>query len=234
MKTRNFILSMFMMMFCSMAFGQNWGDFNYHNYPNNMTVNAVVSIDGELQSNADLTIAPYCGDVRRGEPTNAKLTMTGQYMAEVLIYGETNGDNITFKLYDGECMYDNLADYNVDFTANAVYGDLRNPVAVNFKAIAQVGDKKYGSDIQSVCWAPGAIVFEKSDRCRVENCYIHGVGVHGIEIGSGCHDIRIENNLIEDICAGGVKIVGASEDGETAVTRNCTVRGNFLSNTNLL
>ena len=145
MKTRNFILSMFMMMFCSMAFGQNWGDFNYHNYPNNMTVNAVVSIDGELQSNADLTIAPYCGDVRRGEPTNAKLTMTGQYMAEVLIYGETNGDNITFKLYDGECMYDNLADYNVDFTANAVYGDLRNPVAVNFKAIAQVGDKKYGS-----------------------------------------------------------------------------------------
>ena len=145
MKTRNFILSMFMMMFCSFAFGQNWGDFNYHNYPNNMTVNAVVSIDGELQSNADLTIAPYYGDERRGEPTNAKLTMTGQYMAEVLIYGETNGENITFKLYDGECMYDNLADYNVDFTADAVYGDLRNPVAVNFKAIAQVADKKYGS-----------------------------------------------------------------------------------------
>jgi hypothetical protein len=56
MKTRNFILSFLMMMFCSVTFGQNWGDFNYHDYPNNMTVKAVISIDGELQSNSNLTI----------------------------------------------------------------------------------------------------------------------------------------------------------------------------------
>ena len=158
MKTRNFILSIFMMMFCSFAFGQNWGDFNYHNYPNNMTVNAVLSIDGELQSNPNLTIAPYCGDERRGEPKSLQLTPAGKYMAYMLIYGNENGDNITFKLYDGECMYDNLADYGVAFEADAVHGDLRNPETINFRSAAKVGDKKYGKLQAAVDAAEGKTV----------------------------------------------------------------------------
>ena len=158
MKTRNFILSIFMMMFCSFAFGQNWGDFNYHNYPNNMTVNAVLSIDGELQSNPNLTIAPYCGDERRGEPVPAVKAVTGKYMACMLIYGNENGDNITFKLYDGECMYDNLADYGVAYEADTVHGDLRNPETINFRSAAKVGDKKYGKLQAAVDAAEGKTV----------------------------------------------------------------------------
>jgi len=92
-------------------------------------------------------------------------------------------------------------------------------------------ETKYGSDIQSVCWAPGAIVMENSSRCRIENCHIHGVGVHGIEIRSGCSDIRVENSLIEDICAGGIKIYGDPISGEEPrVTRNCTVSKNVITN----
>ena len=158
MKTRNFILSFLMMMFCSVTFGQNWGDFNYHDYPNHMTVNAVISIDGQQQSNSNLTIAPYCGDERRGETAQAIKAVTGKYIVDLLIYGETNGDLITFKLFDGEYMYDNLADYSKAFEADAVYGDLRNPAKINFKSVAKVGDKKYGKLQVAVNAAEGKTV----------------------------------------------------------------------------
>lgn len=110
-------------------------------------------------------------------------------------------------------------------------GDYASCFSVDTEIDAYVpGETKYGSDIQSVCWAPGAVVLKNSKRCQVSDCYIHGVGVHGIEVRSGCSDIRIENNRIEDICAGGIKIYGGGVECEDEeITRNCTVRGNKIS-----
>ncbi|MBE6646859.1 MAG: right-handed parallel beta-helix repeat-containing protein [Ruminococcaceae bacterium] len=90
-------------------------------------------------------------------------------------------------------------------------------------------DPRFGSDEQSVCGAPGAIYFGRADRCAIENCSIHGVGVHAIEIGQGCRHIRIENNEIYDVCAGGIKIEGgeAGCDG-SIVTSDCIIRKNHI------
>jgi parallel beta-helix repeat protein len=109
-------------------------------------------------------------------------------------------------------------------------GDYASKLGEKYSAIIPntTEDTKCGSDIQSVCSAPGAVVLENSSRCGIRDCHIHGVGVHGVEIGSGCCDIRIENNRIEDICAGGIKIVGEPESEEAKVTRNCTIRGNTI------
>ncbi len=92
-------------------------------------------------------------------------------------------------------------------------------------------DIMYGSDIQSVCWAPGAIYFEGAMRCSLSNCVIHGLGVHGIEIGKGCRRIRIEKNEIYDVSAGGIKVEGgrAGEDSVYATT-DCVIRGNHIHN----
>ena len=87
----------------------------------------------------------------------------------------------------------------------------------------------FGSDEQSVCAAPGAILFEHAKRCGIADCIIHGVGVHAIEVGKGCRQIRIENNEIYDISAGGVKIEGGEAGEDTAlVTSECTVRKNHI------
>ena len=88
----------------------------------------------------------------------------------------------------------------------------------------------YASDEQSVCWAPGAISFENADRCSIENCYMHGFGIHAIEIKTGCKNIRIEKNRIEDIGAGGIKVFGG-KCGEDAslTTSNCVFRGNEIA-----
>ena len=89
---------------------------------------------------------------------------------------------------------------------------------------------RYGGDIQSVCWAPGAIRLQDAVRCSVSDCYIHGVGIHGIEIRCGCSDIRVEGNLIKDVCAGGIKIFGgAADERSERRTHNCTLRGNEIA-----
>ena len=110
-------------------------------------------------------------------------------------------------------------------------GDYASCFCIDTEIDAYVqGETKYGSDIQSVCWAPGAVVLKNSKRCQISDCYIHGVGVHGIEVRSGCSEIRIEDNRIEDICAGGIKIYGGAAECENEkITRNCTVRGNTIS-----
>jgi len=88
---------------------------------------------------------------------------------------------------------------------------------------------QYGGDIQSVCWAPAAIRIQQATRCEISDCYLHGLGIHGIEIGTACRNVRIEDNHIEDICAGGIKILGRCVDEDTALTTaNCTIRGNHI------
>ena len=88
----------------------------------------------------------------------------------------------------------------------------------------------YASDSQSVCWAPGAIRFENAVRGGIFDCYIHSLGVHAIEIKKGCHYIRIENNRIEDICAGGISVCGGEAgEPENIMTSGLVIRGNRIS-----
>lgn len=90
----------------------------------------------------------------------------------------------------------------------------------------------FASDIQSVCHAPGAIVFKHATRCGIHHCYIHGVGIYGIEILGGCNRIRIESNRIYDLCAGGIRIAGGNaqelKSDEGLAASDCIIRGNHI------
>jgi len=90
-------------------------------------------------------------------------------------------------------------------------------------------DEGYASDIQSACYANGAISFKFADRCTVEDCIIRHVGTYGVEVREGCRNIRIENNLFEDLGAGGVRIFGGDADADPRfVTECCVVRRNRI------
>ena len=89
----------------------------------------------------------------------------------------------------------------------------------------------FASDIQSVCNAPGAILFRGAEGGGILNCHIHGVGIYGVEISKGCHHIRIEQNHIEDICAGGITILGASAQEDPADgTTDILIHNNKIHN----
>lgn len=89
----------------------------------------------------------------------------------------------------------------------------------------------FASDIQSACYAHGALSFNYAQRCSVSECLIHHTGTYALEIKLGCSDIRIENNILEDLGAGGVRIFGGdSECDQNDITHNCIVRNNKILN----
>lgn len=88
----------------------------------------------------------------------------------------------------------------------------------------------FASDIQSVCWAPGAIRFENAVRGGIFNCFVHSLGIHAIEVKAGCRFVRIEGNRIEDICGGGISICGgAAGEAESTVTSGIVIRRNRIA-----
>ncbi|MBR2612274.1 MAG: right-handed parallel beta-helix repeat-containing protein, partial [Clostridia bacterium] len=92
------------------------------------------------------------------------------------------------------------------------------------------GANLYGSDIQSVCWASGAVIFEGAKNASVTNCYLHALGVHAIDIREGCENIRIEQNHIEDIAAGGIRVFGGAYGCERErITSHITIRKNEIA-----
>lgn len=85
-----------------------------------------------------------------------------------------------------------------------------------------------GADAQSVHGAPGAVSFVWAADCAVENCTLHGLGLHAVEILEGCDGIRIENCRMEQLGAGGVKVFGTCAEelvsAPERATHHITVR----------
>lgn len=82
---------------------------------------------------------------------------------------------------------------------------------------------------QSVNNGRGCIEFEFAKCCAIEHCNIHSVGVHAIRIYDGCRGIKVADNDIYDIGAGGVVIGGAAAGGsEKRFTSNNTVYNNII------
>lgn len=91
-------------------------------------------------------------------------------------------------------------------------------------------DDVYGADGQSVSAAPGAINVEYSDRISISNCHVHSLGIHAVSVGVGCRHIRIENNLIEDVAAGGIRVYGgAAESPRDSETSDIFIIGNEIA-----
>ncbi|MBQ8658667.1 MAG: right-handed parallel beta-helix repeat-containing protein [Clostridia bacterium] len=70
-------------------------------------------------------------------------------------------------------------------------------------------ERAYASDQQSWVFAFGAVSFENAANCSIQHCKFYALGLHAIELKTGCTAIRIENNEIHDIGGGGIKVLGA-------------------------
>ncbi len=87
------------------------------------------------------------------------------------------------------------------------------------------------SDVQSTFTGVGAINFEHTSGCFVENCKISFAGVHGIAVCEGSSCIRIENNELAVLGAGGIKIIGSNDkDDVSNHTYSIKIRNNLLKN----
>lgn len=89
----------------------------------------------------------------------------------------------------------------------------------------------FASDVQSAWNAPAAITFQNAEGGGMFDCHVHGVGIYGAAILQGCNHVLLEDNHIEDICGGGIKIMGgAVNDDKALATTDCILRGNRIHN----
>ena len=149
MKTKTFILS-FLIMFCSVVFGQDWGT-TPNKYSSNMTIVTQIMIDNEIQGN-NIEIGAFCGDEFRG---SARPSDSQYGLVYLTIVGEQN-DKISFKLYDhtNNTVLNSICENTVNYIEDAHIGSvayldketglLADQYITHFtSAVAKIGTKYY-------------------------------------------------------------------------------------------
>ena len=140
---KKFILVVFFAIVAAKLFGQTDGlywDTDYTIYPNNLTMNVIIFVEGEEQRNENVEIAAFCGDELRGNIRTKHITGTNptygdidSYLAYLTVNGN-DGDIITFKLYDHntETEYEMLSNETITFETNIVIGTAFEPFHLTF------------------------------------------------------------------------------------------------------
>ncbi len=63
---------------------------------------------------------------------------------------------------------------------------------------------------QGAVQVPGLLFLYQSTDCDIQGCTVENSGWYGIEVSSGCRNIRLERNHLHHLGGGGVRIGGAS------------------------
>lgn len=118
---------------------------NTYAYPSNMTVTAVVDLDGmELQSE-NYEIAAFANGECRGSARLMYVEPLNRYMAFLLVSGDEDID-LSFSLYNvetgEECFETNAA---MTYTTNAIVGAVDDPYVFNFRGMTAVSE--FGSNM---------------------------------------------------------------------------------------
>ena len=107
---------------------------NEHAFAGNLTVMAVVDIDGEEQRNEALELGAFVGGECRGSAVLTYFEPTDRWYAMLTIAGE-EGEEISFAVIDRRKGNTNARSTNrVVFVENAVVGNLDQPYEVSFAA----------------------------------------------------------------------------------------------------
>ncbi|MBE6342724.1 MAG: T9SS type A sorting domain-containing protein [Lentimicrobiaceae bacterium] len=152
MRTKSFILTFLMMMFCSVSFGQTskWGIPDTH-CESTMTMITKIVIDGVVQG-SDVEIAAFCGDELRG---TARPDVQDGNIVYLVIHGNNPEQNesaevISFRFYDHAADRELFYPYpDIEFEDNKVIGSYSSVIngngLINLTSIAEVNGIGYGS-----------------------------------------------------------------------------------------
>ena len=107
------------------------------NYADNMTVTAVIELDGEELRSDAYELAAFVGDECRGSVKLKYVEPIDRYVAFLLVYGDVE-EEMSFVLTDGdEALWSNE---NIVYTANAIVGKGTEPYVLRFGSTS-VADK---------------------------------------------------------------------------------------------
>ena len=167
---------------------------NEHAFAGNLTVMAVVAIDGEEQQSEEIELGAFVGGECRGSAVLTYFEPTDRWYAMLTIAGE-EGEEINFAVIDRRKGNTNARSTNrVVFVENAVVGNLDLPYEVNFTAADALRvypnpverNEAFALDIPKnetvaevlVCNALGDIVLHKEGK--LDGQRITGIAISGV------------------------------------------------------
>ena len=140
---RNFILLTLFMIFSSIMFGQNQNHWNTDmtQYPNNMSLQAMVLLDGEELRGENIELAAFCGEELRGNNRPQQIIATDPetnesidvYIVFLTVYGD-DGDELYFRFYDHDTQveFEMPSNETVVFVTNDTQGSIFAPLLITF------------------------------------------------------------------------------------------------------
>lgn len=99
------------------------------NYADNMTLTAVVDLDGEELRSEDYELAAFVGDECRGSVRLMYVEPVDRFVAFLTIFGELEED-LHFQLTDGVAV--NFSTDQIAYAADGIVGSLDNPFVLHF------------------------------------------------------------------------------------------------------
>ena len=128
------VLGVLLMSKYAYSIEKHW-NVNYNAFEHNMSVTATVYVDNEEQQNEMLELAAFCGEELRGSMLPAKSKVTGKLIYSITIYGNEDGELLTFKLYDHSANKESelICSQTLEFIVNGIIGDAVTPYIVCFK-----------------------------------------------------------------------------------------------------
>ena len=107
--------------------GNHWTPVSSR-FAGNMTVLAVVELDGKEAAEESLEVGAFVGDECRGSVRLMREEATGRYMAFVTVHGE-NGESVSFKVLDGDVERE--VRETMVFSINGMLGGLETPFVLH-------------------------------------------------------------------------------------------------------
>ena len=117
----------------------------------NASMTGVLLFNGEVSTDDTDVIAAFVGDECRGIKTDGIIfPPTGRMVFGITLYGNSTGENLTFKAYDAS--NDQVTDdinFNYTFTPNDIVGNMEDPVEWVFTS-SLLGDPNFDATITAV------------------------------------------------------------------------------------
>jgi len=121
------------------ARGNHW-EPDVHAYSQNMSVIAVVELDGEELCGSRYELGVFAGGECRGSAKLTYVEAIGRHMAFLTVYGD-DAVTLEFGLYDAETGWEMYgAAESMGFEGNAVVGGLAEPYTVSFRGTTGIED----------------------------------------------------------------------------------------------
>ena len=188
---KRLLFTLFAILFCSTTFGQvsHWETSVPSDCNTTMTIITTIQFDGIEQNNPQLELGVFNGDKCRAAAFTEDFG-TGKYVAWIDVKGKS-GESYTFKVYDHETGEEKtnyvlvedgneLSDTELSYVTNAVYGEIDNPYAINFKKPNHYIPENSGDDLSM---SITAIV--KIDGVEQKNANLElGAFINGVVKGS--------------------------------------------------